>query len=763
MAGIPSIGSRISEHLNYKRAITRPENLWGKSMKNILLVGVLAAVSLSIPMVVRSQDASSDALETITVTAEKRSEDIRDVPISITALSAASLKDTAANNFVELQGVVPGLLIQSDRSYGGAPFAIRGVSGQSYPFQEDPVAAYVDGVYYTSTRFGTNDLSDIAAVEVVRGPQGTLQGRNATAGAVLVRTADPEDQVGGYVRVTGAYPTEGRVEAVVTGPLTDTLDARLSVNYLNEPGWGRNEYDDSRLGGQKVSSVRGILLWKPNERFHARLALSYQSIENIQALARWASTPINPPPGQAVTNPTPGVPLSAAQQNQILNNYDFDVNIDPYSHSYIPALALEMEYDFDYFNLFSVTGASTYDDLGRNDSDGLGYTDRQGYNVGKMNGNSVSEEVRLQSKNDSRLLWTVGGYASHSVDNFAFDIYNLALTVPINEILAFRARVVNPSYAAFGDTTFKFTDKLSVTGGVRYTTESKTFNNGFAVDSYPVVAAVVGPIPFAPPKKTWDDVSWRANIDYKITNDTLLYASYSKGFKSGGFNAFSVGPSPAYNPEDLYSTEVGVKTSFLENQAYVAASAYDNLYKNLQVAVGVPQGGVIINNAASARIKGFEVEGEYKPIRDLTLNANVAYIDAVYTTFQNTQDINGNFVNASGNSLTYAPRWQYYVAPAYTFTVNDSWTGRAQIDWRWRDKIFLIATNQGLPNLTGDADGELGGRVSFYNKAHDLTVAIFGTNLTDKRVVNGEALAFSYPVASFNKPRTVGVQLEKKF
>jgi iron complex outermembrane receptor protein len=727
-----------------------------------------------------SQSASPDALPAsqqlseVIVTAQKRSEKLSTVPISITAVSAALLNSSASKNLVELQGIVPGVTFPAATSYGGAPIVIRGVSGQGVFLEDDPVAVYVDGIYQASnSRFGVSDLTDVDEVEIVRGPQGTLQGRNATAGAILVRTADPGSVFGGFVRASVADPLEYRFEGAVTQPITDTLGVRLSGDYFDQRGYDRNTFDGKYIGGERAANGRAVFLWKPTSRFRARLALNYQSLTSTQASARWAYTTVNPT-GQAITNPTPYTSLPANLQKQYLDG-DVDLNVRSENTQKSPSAALEMHYDLGSVELVSLTGASSASNVGVADSDGLGTSGtngvslvdtntgdlRQAYNHGHITGQQETEELRLQSVGDGQFRWLVGLYGSHAVDQFAFNIYNLTESAPLNEIVGFTAHQTDDSEAVFADATYKLTSKLSLTGGIRYTNESKSFNNTFSVTDFDNGIVLFG-LPYAPPRKTWDDISYRANLNYQATSDLLVYANYSKGFKSGGFNAFGVGTTPAFNPEILKSFEVGLKSYFFDRRGYVAASGYVNQYSNLQVTAGVPTGGQIIQNAASANIDGFEIEGQVKPVKHLSITANLAYTDATYSSFENAGAVDGSLVNASGNELPNTPKWQYYLQGDYGLDLAPDWTGNVELSWRWRDSIYFFGTNEN-PDLKGAQDGELGARFDLTQASSRMQISIYGKNLTDRRVVSSEQVQFAYPVAFFNAPRVVGIQLSKKF
>ena len=622
-----------------------------------------------------------------------------------------------------------------------------------------------------------SDLTDVDSVEIVRGPQGTLQGRNATAGAILVRTADPGSTFGGFLRASIADPYEYRLEGAVSIPISDTLGVRLAGDHYYEQGWATNLYNGGHLGGGDATNLRAITLWKPTSRFSARLALNYQTLTNTQASQRWAATAVNPTGvAENLAAPTPFVSLPQSLQKFYLDGNQVYNNTPSKNDQRSPSGALEIHYDLGPVELVSLTGASQASNKGSADSGGLGATgtngvplvdavtgeDRSAYNQGNITGSQETEELRLQSTPNDKYKWIVGLYGSHANDNMIFNIFDNNVAAAGDTAIGFKAHQNDDSAAVFTDGAYNVTSKLSVTGGLRYTDERKRFNNDFSVSVPAIDLVVVGPIPYAPPSKTYEDLSYRANIKYQFTDDTMLYVSYSKGFKSGGFNAFGVGPAPSYSPEKLYSFEIGGKSYFLDRRGYVAASAYDNSYNNLQVTAGVPTGGVNIYNAATARIKGFEVEGQYKLTTAFSISANASYTDAYYTNFQNGQGVDGNLINATGNTLPNTPKFQYYVEGDYTRQLTSDWKAHAQLDWRWRDKVYFFGTNE-EPDLTGAADGELGGRIDFIYAPQALTVSIYGKNLNDTRVVTGEQANFAYPVAFFNEPRVVGGEVTKRF
>lgn len=714
------------------------------------------------PAAAQDAPADSSTIEEVVVTAQRREQQISDVPISISVVSAERLEEVAAKSGASIQGLVPALTINATASYGGSPVSIRGTSGLGGA--EDPVAVYVDDIYAASGQFSVTNLSDVASVEVVRGPQGTLQGRNATAGALIIRTANPEREFGGYGRLSIEDPQAIRFEGAVTGAISETLLGRLSVDVLDEEGWARNLFNGEMLGGTEMRNIRTTFQWTPTEAFSARLMANYQDRHVSQPSVRWGQTTIAPGTGAAVPagTQTPHIPLPQSVQDFYLEGKVVNLNIEPKNHTRTPSMALDMRYDFGFATLVSVTGASYFTNEGQNDSDSLAMTDRQGRNNAKYTGEAFSQELRLQSNGENTLDWIVGYYYARYHNTMVFDIQNLRLSVPFNQVSDFQSDQVNPTWAVFADGTWHLNDQFSLTAGVRYTEDTKKFRNQWTsinLDTNAILARNI----FNAPKRTWTDTSYRAKAAWEPNDDILVYLSYSKGFKGGGYNAFGTTTQPGYQPEIMKSWEVGVKAYLWDRKVFVAAAAYDNKYDNLQVTSGIPTGGVVITNAAAAKIQGFEIEGELRPTENWTFLANTAYIDAVFESFPRAPDLLGVQRDISGNRLTNTPEWQYFLQGSYQTDLNGDWSMKALVNWRWRDDVFFIPTDQNLQNVRGEENGEAGARLSFHHAPADITLAIYGTNLNDSRVIANQGSTFSYLQTFFNRPRTVGFSVEKKF
>ena len=741
--------------------------LTGAAVAAIVQAISIEAAAQTLPEQATREEGPTE-VDAVIVTAQRREQVITDVPISISVIDNNLLQGRGAAELSEIQGVVPGVYFSGDTNYGTAPIAIRGTGGSGTTFGDEPVAVYVDDVYLgRSAGFAASELLDIEAVEVVRGPQGTLQGRNATAGAVILRTADPTRTPRGYIRATAADPAEYRLEAAVSGPLSQHISGRLAIGVSDEEGWADNLAGGGKLGGSETLQARGIVLIEPDDAWSIRLSADWSRSKSNPATARFATTPPIPP-APAPFIPTPQIPLSAAAL-QALEDGRFAINDPNTTEIEGGGLTAQVTWSGPVFDLVSVSAYRESSIQGAQDSDSTGQ--RFGRNTGVFNFHQASQEVRLQSNGDGPLQWTTGVYLFDERQEMnPFIIYNF-LAGPPNPLGAqgragtraeFNTFQDTRSWAAFADGRYEFLPRTGFTAGVRYTYEEKDFTVSRAV----FFDLTNTPLPFPTstivPKRTreWDDVSYRFVLDHELTNGALLYVKYSKGFKSGGFNAF--GTEPAFEPETLTSLEVGAKGEFLNRRLFVSSAAYFNKYDDLQIRAGVPAGGVAVTNAASSEIKGFEVEGQYRSRTGLRLTGSIAYTDAVFTDFPLARNILDLPAQATGNRLPRAPELQYFVSAAQRFDVG-VYAVTAEASYRWRDEVFFYQTDQDLPNFRGDSLGELDARLQFAPELANWRLSLFGRNLTNERVANSVTPLFSYPVASFNDPRTIGVQVEVKF
>ena len=703
-------------------------------------------------------DASSSASEII-VTAQKRSERLQDVPISISVVNNAVLAATNSKNLGELSGAVPGIQFNGNGGGGRTYTQLRGTTGSALNIGDEPVAVYMDDVYVARGLFvGNQDLLDVGSIEIVRGPQGTLQGRNATAGAILMRSADPTATPQGFITASVEDPLEYRVQGAVSGPLGHGLQGRLSAGYVNADGYGHNSFNDTRVGGDESTQVRGVLTYNDGGRLTARIVADYSTITNVAALFRASDTTTSATPGALVKTATPLTPLNQTARDRIYDDDEFSLNPNTRTTVNTDGLSAKFNYALDGVDLVSVTGYRRAHVFGTNNSSGLSTAPKQGYNDNNDKSEETSQELRLQSSGKTRFSWITGIYYFNEAQDYDDTIYNTMFTTPTSTASRYFGTQDTTSYAAFADGTYNILDNLQLIAGVRDTEDTKHLVGGIRVTN--LVTNGVTNTPYTPHAKTWAQTNYRVKLVYHPLSNVMTYVGYSTGYRSGGYNAFAV--QAPFSPESIASFEAGAKGDFFDRRVSLSGAVYHNDYDNLQLRAGVPSGGAIVTNAATSEINGFEIEGSWRPFDRTHLSANMSYTDAKFTSFPRAVDLFNNFVDSRGLRLPNAPKTQFFFSAAQDFELPRSWLLTAEANYRWRDRIYYYFTNQ-VDALSDGPGGQFNARLQLKSPDDKWTVAAFVNNLFNDRNVTTDVITFSNPEVSLNKPRSVGVALERRF
>ena len=739
-------------------------------------------------------DPSAKAPEAgdIIVTAQFRTQRLQDVPIAVSAVSGEALKDAHVRSLEDLSAAVPSFSVAANSNYGAAPLSLRGVGGANgggNVFADEPVAVYFDGAVVSRPRYASLDLVDVESVEVLRGPQGTLYGRNSSAGAVLLKSGAPTRDLYGYIEGSAGSYRDFRVRGAISGPLDGEgrLLARLAVGYSDYDGWARN-YDGSHLGGSRDFLVRGTLQAAPTDSLTLKLIGEY-SYQNSHPALLAISDVSNL--RDETTNPTGSnvlMPYTLRPDlKQLLDDRRVALNVETFTRTKGRTATLQADQVFDWATLTSITNYRDWRVRGQLDSDGTAvnpptpaFVTGDITNVGDNGGRQFewqwSEEARLAGSS-GRFDWVVGGiYFEEHLGFGPFTIFNrLAGPGGAGTAATFKADQTTEAFAFFGNVTYKFTDSLSLTLGGRYSEERKHFTRSFAVNTI-LPFDPPGPVAFpagstlaAPPdvdtRAKFTDFSPRVVLTFQPSRDFMAYASYSQGFKSGGFNAF--GGSTAFLPEGIDAYEVGVKVQALDRKLSFNTAAFSYDYSNLQVRTPVPSGGVGIETADKARVRGIEFETTLRPLDGLQLSGNLTYLDAHFTAGALSAVLVDSFVagsnpavgleNIDGNRLTRAPKWQGGANISYEMAAGADNRIRASLGVRFQSSVFFLETRQDADTYRAKAWGELDGRLSLVNHA-GWELAVYGKNLTDNRHLSQVSSLFGLPVAAVNEPRRFGVQ-----
>lgn len=581
-------------------------------------------------------NATEPELAEVVVTAQQRSENIQTVPITIQAFTEEKLASAGVTAAEGLPMVTPGLVMA--RSGNTVNPFIRGIgtSGQG----DSAVAQYVDGVYYLGAT-NTNSLANIERVEVLKGPQGTLFGRNTTGGLIHIITKEPTRELSGNLSLSGG--TYGTVEGrgFLSGGITDTIAASVSgfVRQQGE-GFGRNLLIGGRASEWDERSGRGKLQYKTDDT-KITLIGDYADVEDSRGYTRAAL------PGAVV-----GIPNEPDTWSTFIGNWH-DINNAALPQTSPPHLhanglsggsytrrdwggSLTIEHHFDGFDAISISAyrdAKTYL-FGDNDF-GPEYLAQANVDFRTK---YVTQEARLTSRNNSRFSWIVGAFFLDSDDHSYLEVP----TVIVGDIYT-------KSYSAFAEGALKFFDDAgTLTVGGRYTIDKRRVSGSLGGNPYFGVAGIPLPPPGVDPATTWKEPTYRIVYSHQVRADFMAYASYNRGFKSGNYNVIPA-TTPPYNPEIMNAYEVGFKSALADGRIRLnmAAWYYDYNGLQLQVATNISTATV---NAAGAKIKGIEEDLSARVTDELTFDLGATYIDGKYTNFRNAQVYAPN-VNAAGQPV----------------------------------------------------------------------------------------------------------------
>ena len=704
--------------------------------RRALFAALLATSAWTTPALAQSSApavAEDSDGEAIVVIARKREERIIDVPIAVTAMSQVQLEKMGANDLSGVQGAVPNVnIVQGRGSAASANFFIRGI-GQPDALQTfDPaVGVYVDGVYLSRIQGALLNLYDVQRVEVLRGPQGTLYGKNTIGGAVNIVSKKPDlDTLKGEASLTYGRFNETTGKAYVSAPLVaDSLALSLAGLYdqrdgiVTDPLTGRKFNDRDNLSG------RAILRAQPSDRIEVLLSADYTRQRNALTLGYLTAPLIQTNFATGATQLVPANPYGRY-------SYRASTGLAPGLGQKLDHWGASATINLDLGGNLELTSITAYRKLKTDFNIDI---DASQFEVGDVfvgiRQHQFSEELQLKYNGD-RLKGVFGLYYLNEQVNshqeaYADDLFKFG-AVPITFTRLTDDAQNTKSYAAFGQFTYDLTEKFGLTAGLRYTREDKTYNRfTTTVSTLGLLNALTYrypdnlPAPFTGINKvSYDAWTPMVTLSYKPTPDTLVYASASRGFKSGGFNGRVNGNGdisvtvngvttvrPSFAPEKVWTYEAGAKGSFLDGRVMISADVFHSDYQDFQARVGngtnVGLGGSFpVLNAGKLRIQGFEVEAMVKPVTALTLTAAVGYLDAVYKRFDDPRRIppTSFSCNPTGAAIVchpaFAPPLTLRLGADYKVPVGDSATLTVGGDLRFVDKQYLSIDNR--PGLTED-------------------------------------------------------------
>ncbi|MBN9592194.1 MAG: TonB-dependent receptor [Alphaproteobacteria bacterium] len=685
--------------------------------------------------------AQAQEIETVLVTAQKRVENVQDVPISMSVVSGKNLEDMNVRTFEDLAKYVPNLAIQP--TPGANQIYIRGIGSgaQNFAFEQD-VSLYIDGIYAGRNRQFMAPFFDLQRVEVLRGPQGALLGKNTAAGAISIVSAMPTDTFEAGVDVTALVTRKGvDVSGFVSGPLAEHLTGRLAAKLTAEDGYVDNVGTNRKVPGSNDKLVRGILHYEMGEHNDITGKFEYSD---------------------ALTDGTPAISQFPGSdfERAIKDTSDWKGNPDKDSTK---AYNTEVTANFGIGDntLTSVTGYSTYNAIKHN---GAGQINPEDWlSIQKEYFHQFSQEVRLTSPTGGMFEYIVGAYVDTSKFKSHFDTdYDLGVLVPVGgstiriPVAAGHSDMIfdqrTTTYSVFGQLQWNITEQFDVLGSLRYTNTSKSavldqiLLSGVAVQpSYGITPA--NPHKHLSGQRAEDNVDPSITLQYKPNKLTMAYFTFAKGSKAGGFVSNS-GPvtqaSFGFEPETSRNLEVGVKSTLFDGLLVGSLAAFTTRFDDLQVSNYIPNVGITIGNAASATTRGFEFSADIYPLDGLSLSVAGAYLDARYDDFPGATCVvvlpcnaNPALNNIGGTVIPSASMWSGTFGAQYTTPLSEGLRGTIGINGSFRSSYFTEAdlnTAARSPSNT-----KVDARIEVADADGRWSVALVGKNLTDVHSFN-----FSY-------------------
>ncbi len=719
---------------------------------------------------------SATTLDTIKVTAQRRVENIQDVPLAITAVSGEKLEvlGSGGEDIRFLSGRLPSLNIESSFGRAFPRFYIRGLGNTDFDLNaSQPVSLVLDDIVQENPILKGFPLFDMDQIELLRGPQGTLFGRNSPAGVVKFDSARPEDSFGGYGRVSwGTYNTVN-LEGAVTGPLAAGLSGRVSVLHQRRDNWVDNTFNGpgKDLEGYEETAARAQLLFTPSDRFEALVNVHMRHLNGTARLFRAS--------------------LIAPGTNDIQPGFDpAKVSIDGKNQQSLDQFGanLHLRWSFGFADLISITGYEHVKTFSRGDIDGGSVYVFPPVSLGEAlfpaesadglpRHHQYTQEFRLVSTSEGPADWQVGAFwfdESIHVDSFSYD--SLAPGNPENGYAT--QRQDNTAWALYGSLGWKFSERFSMRGGLRYTNDRKTF----------VAERVVGP--FGPPiapitvKPHATDLSWDLSASWKLTDATLLYARIAKGFRAPSVQGrlmFADATLPndelvtVAKSETVISRELGVKGEAFDQRLRYGLALFDYTVHDQQLsAVGGVANVARLVNADRTVGRGVELDLDawltehllvtvgasynFTRIKDPTLSVFPCAVNFCTVLDPANPAVPGT-VLINGNRLPQAPLQVYNLTARYgvPFGAGELF---AYTDWAWRGPVSFFLYDS--VSFTSKPLLEGGLRLGYQWQNGDREVAVFGRNILDKRAVVG-GIDFNNLTGFINEPRTFGVQVSARF
>jgi iron complex outermembrane recepter protein len=759
-----SFGENIMKPLTHQRTALVPS-----IAQKLLPLAVAGACSIS------ALANDHFGLEEIIVTAQKRAERVQDVPISISAMSSDFVRDVGAQTVDGLGIFTPGL--ETRVSEVTTPqLSIRGITTNDFGIGADPaVAVYVDGVYSGRSGAALTAFQDIERVEVLKGPQGTLFGKNAAAGAIHVISKKPVQEFEAELNASLGNYGKRKFEAMINQPLSDDFALRVNLMDNQRDGYRKNRFNGEQLSDENSGGARASLAWAATDNTQVLAQIDYYNVD--QGGAVYSSFLLGDAYGDVQLDFTP---------KETLELWGGAVTVDS---------------DFDSLLFTSITAIKRFETNNFVDYDGTDLFTTLGsaapiYLVtGNVEENTFfSQEFRLSFDKGDELRWTLGAMYSrehgkqeaHTV--IPTDVVNsvlIGLGVPVEGLLPFgllfpemaSGDLVSTSAALYGDMTYALNDGLDLTVGLRYTQDEKGYELTTLYNPFGLGGIFPNEANGLEQDDSWSNLSSRVVLDYKFGEDAMVYLSYATGYKAGGFNTTQ--PARPFDEEQVSNVELGLKSTWLDSRLRFNAAVYSYEYEDLQEydSVRDPVSGLVRQEIRNldAEGQGFEMDLTWAATERLELNANYDYLDTEITDYtlvpgETAAD------DRKGQPLSRAAEGSYNLGAQYTLPLNSAGEVLFRLDYSYvgeREVTAIVAAtpvaqaliDQNIGDLEGDYEN-VNARMTYMNADGDWRVSLWGQNLTDEEYlyhIDDGAAGIGSASARRASPRFYGLDVGYSF
>ncbi len=662
----------------------------------------------------------AQGLEEVIVTAQKREEGLQDVPIAVEAFSAQQIDNLSADDIADLGVFTPNVTIS--RAANQPNYSIRGIGTSDFGIGADPaVGVYQDGVYIGRSGGSKVAFNDIARIEILNGPQGTLFGRNAAAGAIQYVTNKPDEDFYGWARATLGNYDRRQVDGVINVPITDELFFRSGILWNRRDGWVDNLSNGKDLARRGSESINAQLRWVPTDRLDMNLRLEYDETDQ-DSRAR----------SSAVWGPRD----NGAGFTRVESDSDLE------EKRFLFGAAFHLTYDMDWATLTSITSWRDYSSTNPEEKDGSAEELYYFNDLNEEDNEQFGQEFRLNGDIGSAFHWTVGTnyfwenakqtsgidlttlsftklaaereaglpYETFPPDvwlDLAFDVFpdpydrrayeNGAEALEETDFFSERIFIdaEYDSYAVFADVTWDITESLSLTGGLRWTRDEKEFSryvefNDFVIAfAFPTETRIDangnydpdGELGWLESKDSWEQLTPRLVLDWAVTSDVMLYASYAEGYKAGGFNSAGEILAPSFDPEEVTNYELGMKSTWFDNTLRVNLALFSYEYDNLQALEFIQAECLEGSNVGAYLFETSDVEGDgaelsinWLPLPSLELFFNTGLLDAEYKRRNERTVVDGKcqVIDRSGETFSESPDVTFSLGGTYTLDLHNA-------------------------------------------------------------------------------------------